>query len=255
MLLVGAGGLGSPAALYLAAAGVGMISIADSDTIEESNLQRQVIHSEAGVGQSKAVSAASVCLRLNSRVRVVPLPAVTPANVADVVRMHTIVVRGAPARPPARCAHAARIQIPPSKRQVKCECTALRSASARSSTAATTSRRATCSPTPPRPAASPWSPAPPSASKGRRAIKSSPRHVCRAPWGPIPPGSRRLLPAPPLQVMVLCGSGRAKAPCYRCLFPQAPSAGACARCVRPLHPFPSLCPPACAWAVSLKCFG
>lgn len=93
VLLVGAGGLGSPAALYLAAAGVGLMSIADSDTIEESNLQRQVIHSEAGVGQSKALSAASACLRLNSRVRVIPLPAVTPANVADVVRMHTIVVR------------------------------------------------------------------------------------------------------------------------------------------------------------------
>lgn len=93
MLLVGAGGLGSSAALYLAAAGVGTLSIADSDTIEESNLQRQVIHSEAGVGQSKALSAASACLRLNSRVRAVPLPAMTPANVADVVSMHSIVVR------------------------------------------------------------------------------------------------------------------------------------------------------------------
>jgi sulfur-carrier protein adenylyltransferase/sulfurtransferase len=58
VLVVGAGGLGSPALLYLAAAGVGTLGILDFDTVDESNLQRQVIHGQSDVGRSKAVSAA-----------------------------------------------------------------------------------------------------------------------------------------------------------------------------------------------------
>src|SRR5438105_9569370 len=57
VLLIGAGGLGSPAALYLAAAGVGTIGIVDADVVDESNLQRQVLHSTAGLGEPQVVSA------------------------------------------------------------------------------------------------------------------------------------------------------------------------------------------------------
>ena len=58
MLLLGAGGLGSPAALYLAAAGVGTLGIVDDDKVDESNLQRQIVHSTARLGEPKAESAA-----------------------------------------------------------------------------------------------------------------------------------------------------------------------------------------------------
>ena len=59
VLLVGAGGLGSPAGLYLAAAGVGTIAIVDADVVDESNLQRQVLHSTARIGMPKTESARS----------------------------------------------------------------------------------------------------------------------------------------------------------------------------------------------------
>jgi molybdopterin/thiamine biosynthesis adenylyltransferase len=70
VLLVGAGGLGSPAALYLAAAGVGTLRIADDDRVERSNLQRQVVHGDADVGREKVASAAAAISALNPRVRV-----------------------------------------------------------------------------------------------------------------------------------------------------------------------------------------
>lgn len=69
-LIIGAGGLGSPVALYLAAAGVGQITIADADTVELSNLQRQVAHQQASIGQNKAVSAQASMLALNPECRV-----------------------------------------------------------------------------------------------------------------------------------------------------------------------------------------
>jgi len=72
VLLVGAGGLGSPAALYLAAAGVGRIGIADDDVVDESNLQRQVLHSTAALGEPKVESAARRLGELNPDVEVVP---------------------------------------------------------------------------------------------------------------------------------------------------------------------------------------
>jgi adenylyltransferase/sulfurtransferase len=70
VLVVGAGGLGSPLALYLAAAGVGTIGIIDGDTLELSNLQRQVAHVTARLGRNKAESAAEAVAALNPEVRV-----------------------------------------------------------------------------------------------------------------------------------------------------------------------------------------
>jgi rhodanese-related sulfurtransferase len=72
VLLIGAGGLGSPAALYLAAAGVGRIGIVDDDRVDESNLQRQVAHSTARLGEWKAESAKRTIEELNPDVEVIP---------------------------------------------------------------------------------------------------------------------------------------------------------------------------------------
>lgn len=69
-LVIGAGGLGSPAAMYLAAAGVGRLVISDFDRVEASNLQRQIIHGEAGLGEAKATSAKTTLGALNASVRV-----------------------------------------------------------------------------------------------------------------------------------------------------------------------------------------
>ena len=69
-LIVGAGGLGSPVALYLASAGVGQITLVDDDTVDLTNLQRQIIHTEARVGQPKVASAEAAIGALNPGVRV-----------------------------------------------------------------------------------------------------------------------------------------------------------------------------------------
>lgn len=71
VLVIGAGGLGSPVLMYLAAAGVGTIGVADGDVIDISNLQRQVIHSTRGIGSSKAESAKRRMLEINPNVNVV----------------------------------------------------------------------------------------------------------------------------------------------------------------------------------------
>jgi molybdopterin/thiamine biosynthesis adenylyltransferase/rhodanese-related sulfurtransferase len=71
VLLIGAGGLGSPAALYLAAAGVGRLGIVDDDVVDETNLQRQVLHSRAALGEAKVDSAARRLGELNADVEVV----------------------------------------------------------------------------------------------------------------------------------------------------------------------------------------
>lgn len=72
VLLLGAGGLGSPAALYLAAAGVGTLGIVDGDVVDESNLQRQVLHGRSQVGRPKVVSGAERIADLNPDVNVIP---------------------------------------------------------------------------------------------------------------------------------------------------------------------------------------
>src|ERR1700744_2193270 len=71
VLVVGAGGLGSPALLYLAAAGVGTLGIVDFDTVDESNLQRQIIHGISDVGKSKAASARDSIAEVNPYVKVI----------------------------------------------------------------------------------------------------------------------------------------------------------------------------------------
>src|SRR5512136_206939 len=72
VLVVGAGGLGAPVLLYLAAAGVGRIGIVDDDVVSLSNLQRQVIHATPDIGRPKVESAAGVIARLNPHVVVEP---------------------------------------------------------------------------------------------------------------------------------------------------------------------------------------
>ncbi len=73
-LVVGAGGLGSPVALYLASAGVGRITICDSDKVDLTNLQRQIIHRASSVGSPKVGSARDTMLALNPEITVTPLP-------------------------------------------------------------------------------------------------------------------------------------------------------------------------------------
>ncbi|MDD3353561.1 molybdopterin-synthase adenylyltransferase MoeB [Zoogloea sp.] len=73
VLMVGAGGLGSPAAMYLAAAGVGTLVLADGDSVDLTNLQRQILHSLEGVGRLKAESGRDALARLNPETRVIPL--------------------------------------------------------------------------------------------------------------------------------------------------------------------------------------
>jgi len=95
VLLVGAGGLGSPAALYLAAAGVGTIGIVDSDVVEESNLQRQVLHSTETVGMSKVESARRAIAALNPEVSVEGHETrLTAGNARDLISAYDIVVDG-----------------------------------------------------------------------------------------------------------------------------------------------------------------
>ena len=72
VLIVGAGGLGSPVALYLSAAGIGTVGIADFDTVEESNLQRQVIYGSKDIGRKKLIAATERIRDLNPEVKVVP---------------------------------------------------------------------------------------------------------------------------------------------------------------------------------------
>ena len=94
--LIGAGGLGSPAALYLAAAGVGTLTLVDDDKVEKSNLQRQVLHADARIGMLKTESAAISLSGLNPRVRVeVRSERLRAENVEALIRGHDVVIDGA----------------------------------------------------------------------------------------------------------------------------------------------------------------
>jgi molybdopterin-synthase adenylyltransferase len=93
VLVVGAGGLGSPVAMYLAASGVGHITIADHDTVDLTNLQRQIAHTTARVGHPKVESAAHAMLALNPEVRVTALAhKLDPAQLDTLVPTVTVVV-------------------------------------------------------------------------------------------------------------------------------------------------------------------
>ncbi len=95
VLIVGAGGLGSPLALYLAAAGVGRIGLVDFDRVDESNLQRQILHGTSSVGRPKLESAKERLADLNPGVRVDTYETrLTSENAFDVIRPYDIVVDG-----------------------------------------------------------------------------------------------------------------------------------------------------------------
>ena len=93
VLLVGTGGLGSPAAIYLAAAGVGRIGLADSDAVELTNLHRQIIHTTADVGRAKIESAAQSLRAINPNVKIVPHEVrLTASNATDLLKPYDIVL-------------------------------------------------------------------------------------------------------------------------------------------------------------------
>ncbi|MGE5572698.1 MAG: HesA/MoeB/ThiF family protein [Bacteroidota bacterium] len=93
VLVVGAGGLGSPAAMYLAAAGVGTLGLVDSDVVDLSNLQRQILHGVNHLGLAKVESGKRALARLNPGVHVVPARvAVTPENVSGLIGPYDVVV-------------------------------------------------------------------------------------------------------------------------------------------------------------------
>ena len=95
VLVVGAGGLGSPVILYLAAAGIGTIGIADADTVSLSNLQRQIAHRTADAGRPKTDSAADSAKAINPAVNLVPHPVrVTAQNAMDLIGHYDIVADG-----------------------------------------------------------------------------------------------------------------------------------------------------------------
>lgn len=95
VLLIGAGGLGSPLALYLAAAGIGRIGIVDDDVVELSNLQRQIAHGMADLGTPKALSAAAAATAINPDVVIEPhCMRLTSGNALDLIRNYDIVCDG-----------------------------------------------------------------------------------------------------------------------------------------------------------------
>jgi sulfur-carrier protein adenylyltransferase/sulfurtransferase len=95
VLLLGAGGLGSPTALYLAAAGVGTLGIVDDDDVDLSNLQRQVIHTTRGVGTPKVDSAEAAINALNPDVEVVKYPVrLDASNIMEIIQGYDVIVDG-----------------------------------------------------------------------------------------------------------------------------------------------------------------
>ena len=96
VLCLGAGGLGSPAALYLAAAGVGTIGIVDMDVVDESNLQRQILHNQGRIGDRKVDSARKTLNALNPDVNVVAHDVrLDASNIVDIISGYDVIVDGA----------------------------------------------------------------------------------------------------------------------------------------------------------------
>ena len=95
VLIIGAGGLGAPAAMYLAAAGVGTIGIADADEVDLSNLQRQIIHSTQDIGKPKVESAKETMEAINPDVTVKTYHTfVTSENILDLVKKYDFIIDG-----------------------------------------------------------------------------------------------------------------------------------------------------------------
>jgi len=95
VLLVGTGGLGSPLAMYLAAAGVGTLGLVDFDVVDESNLHRQVIHGTSDIGKRKVVSAAETIADINPHVNVeIHETALTSDNAMEIIRPYDLVIDG-----------------------------------------------------------------------------------------------------------------------------------------------------------------
>ncbi|KAJ4791033.1 Adenylyltransferase and sulfurtransferase MOCS3 [Rhynchospora pubera] len=93
VLVIGAGGLGSPAAMYLASCGVGCLGIVDGDFVELNNLHRQIIHTESYVGKPKVQSAAAACRAINSSIKVVEHQELLhPSNALKIVNQYDVVV-------------------------------------------------------------------------------------------------------------------------------------------------------------------
>lgn len=94
VLVIGAGGLGAPALMYLAAAGIGTLGVADDDIVSLSNLQRQIIHTTPDVGRPKTESAAVALALLNPHVRVVPHPRIDAGNALALITDYDVVLDG-----------------------------------------------------------------------------------------------------------------------------------------------------------------
>ncbi len=95
VLIIGAGGLGSPAALYLASAGIGKIGIVDFDKVELNNLQRQIVHTFKSVGEPKVESAKNTLNAINQDVEIVPYELrLTSENILDIIKDYDIIVDG-----------------------------------------------------------------------------------------------------------------------------------------------------------------
>jgi molybdopterin/thiamine biosynthesis adenylyltransferase/rhodanese-related sulfurtransferase len=95
VLLIGAGGLGSPTAYYLAAAGVGTLGIMDGDRVDITNLQRQILHKTSDIGRPKVESATETVRALNPDVTVVPYPVrLTVDNIEEIIKDYDLIIDG-----------------------------------------------------------------------------------------------------------------------------------------------------------------
>ena len=95
VLLIGAGGLGSPTALYLAAAGVGTLGITDGDRVDVTNLQRQILHKTSDIGRPKVESATETIRALNPDITVIPYPyRITVDNIEEIIKDYDLIIDG-----------------------------------------------------------------------------------------------------------------------------------------------------------------